>query len=176
MKPALRITAAALTLALALGIAAAATRIVVPKGTLVTLLFDQALSSKTAKIGDLVKLHVKQDVVSSGETILKTGAKVTGTITRVDKRKRYGVNARLRLTLDSVPSEFGRRLPLAARTSGKFAGEKTGGAAAATVGGAAVLGPVGLAGGYFVAGKHVEVKVGEELATEVTKDVVLKRK
>lgn len=140
----------------------------VPQGTQVTLVFDQALSSKTAKVGDPVKLHVKNSVMVNGRTVLRAGTKVTGVISKVDKRRRYGVNAEMRIALNPVRAGYGM-VTLEPRTKGKVVGNRTGQAAAATAGGAIVLGPIGLVGGYFVVGKEVNIKSGDVLETEVSK-------
>jgi hypothetical protein len=157
--------------------AASAARLVVPKGTQVTVVFDQALSSKTAKVGQRVRLHVAEDVVVGEQTVIKRDARVEGVISKVQKRKNYGRNAEMRIVLNPVRSVTGKLVPLEAGGKGtEVSGEKSAQAAGATVGGAVVLGPVGLVGGYFVHGKPVTIKKGDTLVTEVPKDVVLKRR
>lgn len=149
--------------------ASARERITVPKGTVVILVFDQALSSKTARVGQTVALHVKNSVKSAGHTVIAAGTRVTATISQVDKRKRYGVNAKMRLVINPVRSVYGGRINLEPRSEGKYVGgKKSGMAAGATAGGAMLLGPVGLAGGYFIVGKPVTIRVGDLLATEVS--------
>jgi len=161
---------------LAVSAIAQAERVRVLKGTEIILAFDQALSSKTATVGEPVSLHVVNDVTVAGHTILKAGTPVTATISQVDKRKRYGINAKMRIVLNPVKSTYGRMLALAPRSKGKFVGGKRSAeAAGATVGGAILLGPVGLLGGYFIVGKSVTINVGDQLTTEVTKSVTLKR-
>ncbi len=152
-------------------------RLVVPKGTQVIVTFDQALSSKTTKVGQSVRLHVTQDVQIGGETVIGKGARVQGVISQVTKRQNYGRNAEMRLILHSVRSLNGKMIPLEASGKGdEISGRKSAQAAGATVGGAVVLGPIGLVGGYFIHGKPVTIKVGDAFVTEVSKDVVLRRR
>ena len=107
-------------------------------------------------------------------TVLAAGKKVTATISQVDKRGHYGVNAKMRIVLNPVRSAYGGMINLEPRTKGKVvAGKKSNQAAGATAGGAILLGPVGLVGGYFIHGKAVTVKVGDQLVTEVSKTVML---
>ena len=154
-----------------------AARLVIPKGTQVTVAFDQALNSKTTKVGERVRLHVKDDVLVGGQKVIRRGARVQGVITKVSKRKHYGINAEMRMDLKPVRSVTGQMVPLEAGGKGEqISGKKSGQAAGATVGGAAVFGPVGLIGGYFISGKSVKIKVGDTLVTEVPKDVVLRRR
>ena len=106
----------------------------------------------------------------------KRGARVSGMISRVDQRKRYGVNAKMRIELSPVRSTYGETLKLEARSKGKYIqGNKSGKAAGATAGGAMVAGPVGLVGGYFIHGKTVQVRRGDILETEVARDTWLRR-
>lgn len=161
---------------LVISASAMAKPVTVPQGTQVALVFDQALSSKTAKVGQTVALHVKNDVSISKMTVLPAGTKVSGTISKVDKRQRYGINAQIRIALNPVKSTYGKMIYLEPIGKGKqIGGTQTEKAAGATVGGAVVLGPVGLIGGYFVPGKRVTIKAGDPLMTEVSKTVVLKK-
>lgn len=152
---------------------AATASVTVKKGTEVKLKFAQALSSRTVKAGDTVRLTVAEPLMVDGQTVLKEGASVTGVVEKVTKRSRYGINAQIRMVLNPVRTAMGKSLTLEPRGKGNVVGGKTGEAAAATVGGAAILGPVGLIGGYFITGKSVNVKVGDPLVTQVAKTVVV---
>lgn len=146
---------------------AAIAQLTVPAGTQVTLVFDQPLSSKTAKVGQQVRLHVANNVTVGRTVVLRSGTPVIGVLTRVDKRKAFGVNADMRMALNPV-SVRGGVIALQPRTKGDKVDEKTGTAAGASIGGAALLDPIGLVGGYFVKGKPVNIKVGDTLETEVS--------
>jgi len=154
---------------LVLPLSALADDITVPKGTDIVLSFDQNLSDKKAKDGDRVMLHVDKDVVVNGRTIIPEGAKAFGTITSVKGRARYGVNARIQMLIDPIAAVDGTKVPIGYKTKSSGNGN-TAGAAAATVGGAVILGPVGLVGGYFVVGKHVNVKPGDKMSVTADQD------
>jgi len=116
-------------------------------------------------------------VLVGGHKVIGKGALVQGVISKVSKRKNYGRNAEMRIVLEPVRSVTGVMVPLEASGKGEeISGRKSAQAAGATVGGAAVLGPVGLVGGYFIHGKPVTIKKGDTLVTEVPKDVVLRRR
>jgi len=142
----------------------------VPPGTEVVLIFDQALSSDTAKVGERVRMHVADDVMVGNDVVIRKGVGVSGVIAKVGKRERYGVNASMRLALNPVRSVSGTMIPLRPRSEGQRVGRKTGEAAAGTVAGAALLGPVGLVGGYFVAGQKAEIRTGDKLVTEAAQE------
>ena len=152
-------------------------RLVIPKGTEVTVTFDQALSSKTAKVDQRVRLHVADDVLVGGQKVIARGARVEGVISKVSKRKNYGRNAEMRIVLRPVASVMGKVVPLEAGGKGDVVGgRKSAQAAGATVGGAIAMGPVGLAGGYFIHGKSVTIKKGDTIVTQVPEDVVLRQR
>jgi len=161
-----------MTLPLAMGLAltlpALAENVSVPKGTDIVLAFDQSLSDKEAHDGDQVKLHVDKDVMVDGKTVIKEGTPVYGTITAVKKRARFGVNARIQMIIKPITAVDGKRLVIGYKTKSSDNGN-TAGAAAASVGGAVVLGPIGLVGGYFVVGKHVNIKPGDKMTVDVDK-------
>ena len=137
--------------------------------------FDKALSSRTSNVGDTVSLHVADNVMVGNKVVIKKGTKVTGVMSKVNHRKHYGVNAKIRLALNPIKSTYGKKISIEPRTKGDLVGGKTGEAAGAAIGGAAILGPIGLIGGYFVVGKPVTVKVGDPLSTLVSKNIVLRK-
>jgi len=143
--------------------------VTVPAGTEVPLVFDQGLSSQTAKAGDTVRLHVAGNVIVNGYTVLRDGTAVNGVVARAEKRKRYGVGGKLRIALNPVSSHHGAAIPLQPRSESSQVSGKTARAAAGVV-----LGPVGLVSGYFVSGKVVTIKPGDALVTQVAKPVVLR--
>ena len=151
------------------GIAAAGQSL--PAGTEVNLRFDDALSSRSAKAGDRVHLHVSRDVIVKGRMEISAGTQVKGTIAHVSKNDRFGKNARLRIVLDPV-MVHGVKVNLEPRDKGKeLAGTRTDEAAAASGGGLLALGPIGLAAGYFVVGHPVQVMPGDRLRTVVSRTV-----
>lgn len=138
----------------------------VPKGTHVTLAFDDAVSSKTAHVGDKIRLHVANDVIVNNVTVLHAGTPVKGLISGVRKHTHFGVNASMHITLEPING-----IPLVPRTEEKLSGSRADHAAEVSGAGALVLGPVGLLGGYFIVGKPVEIKQGDTIETETSKGV-----
>src|SRR5258706_7794489 len=110
--------------------------ITVPKGTDVVLAFDQELSSKHAKVGEQVKFHVVDSVIVGGKTVIKAGTPASGVITKVEKRKHFGVNARMMIDLQTVRSTNGAMIPLETKRKGSVIDARTAASRAATGGGA----------------------------------------
>ncbi len=155
--------------------AAHAEDVILHKGANIVLIFDNRLSSKTAKEGDKVKFHVAEDVMANNETVISEGTHVTGTVTKVKKRGRFGVNARIQLLMSNIMTVSGKYAPLGFKSKWQEIGGKTGEATAASVGSAVILGPLGLAAGYFVVGKTVDAKLGDKITVEVTQDTFIKK-
>jgi hypothetical protein len=140
----------------------------VPAGTPVTLTFDQAVNSRHAKVGDKIKMHVTNDVVVNGATVLKAGTPVWADVDSVKKNERFGINAQMKLDLENVNG-----IPLKGKDAGKLSGSRADHAALAAGGGALLLGPIGLLGSYFVVGKPLKIKQGQTFQTVVAQDTVV---
>ncbi len=142
-----------------------------PAGTEVILRFDQYLSSRTAKPGEVVRLEVAEPVIVNGETLIPAGRSVRGVLTKVSQNQHFGVNARMRIALDPIWIHH-HEVTLEPRDKGKvIGGTRSDMAGAASGGGLIVLGPLGLAAGYFVVGHSVHVRPGDHLRTVVNQSV-----
>jgi hypothetical protein len=160
---------------LALGLAGAAISAaqVVAQGTDVHLKFMQKIDSRKAHVGDKVKLAVADAVRVNGKTVMPVGMPVTGVIEKVAHRDHFGKNATIRLVLN--PVRVGNSMvTLEPRDKQSITGRRSDTAGAASAGGALVLGPIGLIGGYFVTGKPVKVQVGDPLLTSVSRTVAVR--
>ena len=179
MRVVVRHLIAAMMLSFAVGLFAVPTvqRVIVPQGTLVNLVFDQPVSSETARVGDIVYLHVRDNVGIGPTTVIRAGTPVTGVLTSVKHRQHFGVNAKIMMALNPVMSTFGRSISLDFVQAGhRIGGSKSTTAGAASVGGAILLGPVGLVGGFFVSGKRVEIRAGQPLTAQVAVTTRLRRR
>ncbi len=141
--------------------------------TEVKLAFDDDVNSKTAKKGDIVHLHVTEPVSIADKQVIAANTPVIGTVKEVHRRAHFGTNAKVQLVLNPIKTTTGTMIPLGFKTkTGDLS--RPGTAAGTSVGAAAVLGPIGLLGGYFVVGKSVHVKPGDKLTVEVSKDTLVK--
>jgi hypothetical protein len=144
----------------------------VPAGTKVSLGFTQQLDSRHARKGDLVHLRAQEDVTVNGEKVIARGASVTARVMDVQKPKRFGQKAVIKLDQVRVRGVDGRQIQLGQYTSGKrFGDPKAGGAAA---GGLIVLGPIGLAAGAFFKGGHLVIKPGTTVVGAVEHDTTVR--
>ena len=80
----------------------AADALVLHKGTPLCLLATETVSSTTAKAGDHVTFRVDNDLSVQGLTVVSPGAKIDGTITKVQKPRNWLRDARLGFSLDTL--------------------------------------------------------------------------
>ncbi|MCC6441911.1 MAG: hypothetical protein IT210_00485 [Armatimonadetes bacterium] len=149
---------------------AQAEEVLVSKGTEIPLKFASSVRSKTSKVGQKVYFTVSQDVVLGSILIVKKGTRTTGTIRAIKRPGKFGKSARVHIDLDAVEAVDGTPIPLQNITRTHKQGETTATAGAASIGGALILGPVGVVSGLFVKGREVEAKPGRALNVEVVRD------
>jgi len=135
-------------LALALVVPALAQAgVTVPEGTKISVVTDQSVSSKTAKIGQTVSASVAQDVTAGGKVVIPKGSPVKLTVSGVQASGRLSTPAKLYLRLRSV-IVGGKPYTIATSSAGRTLGGK-GKRDAGFIGGGAAGGAVigALAGG-----------------------------
>ncbi len=135
-------------LALALVVPALAQAgVTVPEGTKISVVTDQSVSSKTAKIGQTVSASVAQDVTSGGKVVIPKGSPVKLTVSGVQASGRLSTPAKLYLRLRTV-TVGGKTYTIATSSAGRTLGGK-GKRDAGFIGGGAAGGAVigALAGG-----------------------------
>jgi hypothetical protein len=146
MNPRIRTIAILLAVALALPVLAQAGG-TVPEGTKISVVTDQAVSSKTAKIGQTVTGTVSQDVTSGGKVVIPKGSAAKLTVSIVQASGRLSTPAKLYLRLRTV-TVGGKTYTFATSSAGRTEGGK-GKRDAGFIGGGAAGGAIigALAGG-----------------------------
>jgi hypothetical protein len=95
-----------------LSVLACSAQSVLPEGTKLRVRLDQNISSATAEEGQIVELSVT-DAVKAGDTIvIPEGARVTGTITQAQERRRLGRAGKLDFSIDRVKTVDNQWIPL----------------------------------------------------------------
>jgi hypothetical protein len=123
-------------------------------GTPVHVKLTKAISSATAKVGEVVEFEVSEDVLVDGIRVIPRGAKAGGTVTEAEAKKRMGHGGKLTLAIQSV--RLGNNEKAAVRS---------------------FLETTGAAGGVLplAHGKDVVFTEGTEFTAFVDGDVYLKR-
>jgi len=119
----------------------------VPQGAKITVVTDQSVSSKTAKIGQTVSASVAQDVTAGGKVVIPKGSPVKLTVSGVQASGRLSTPAKLYLRLRTM-TVGGKTYTIATSSAGRTLGGK-GKRDAGFIGGGAAGGAVigALAGG-----------------------------
>jgi hypothetical protein len=135
-----------LTLALALPLLVQASG-TVPAGAKISVVLDQSVSSKTAKIGQTVTGTVSQDVTSGGTVVIPKGSAAKLTVSSVQASGRLSTPAKLYLRLRTV-TVGGKTYTFSTSSAGRTEGGK-GKRDAGFIGGGAAGGAIigALAGG-----------------------------
>ncbi len=120
---------------------------VIPAGTHIAVTIQQALGSKISQTGDTFTATVAAPIIVDGTTVIRAGARASGTVVDAKALGRFKGNAVLQLRLDTVRAS-GATYQVRSSTLERVEGGK-GKRTAGLVGGGAGLGAIigGLAGG-----------------------------
>jgi hypothetical protein len=150
-----------------LSVWACSAQVVLPEGTKVRVRLDQHISSATAQEGQIVELSVT-DAVMVGESVaIPEGARVTGTITQAQEKRRMGRAGKLDFSIDRVKTQDNQWIPLrytVTKKSGQSHAVSTG---ILTAGVAAVFWP---AAPVFLLRKGADITINRGTAFDVFTD------
>ncbi|HNW34863.1 MAG TPA: hypothetical protein PKM25_08025 [Candidatus Ozemobacteraceae bacterium] len=144
----------------------------VPKGTLVRLRLEQSLSTRTNKTGDMVKLLAVEAIKLGDTVVIKKGGLAQAQLEKVRGPGRFGRNGSIKIRYLFVTSARGRQIPIVLGERATKANQSMGLAAGASAAGYMILGPIGVVGGAFVKGHHIDIPAGTELMVEVENDFI----
>jgi hypothetical protein len=165
----------------------------IPQGTAISVVTDQAISSKDAKIGQPVTGTVAKDVTVGGKLVIPKGSAVKLTVSSVQASGRLSTPAKLYLRLRSV-TVGGKTYTLATSSAGRtekgkgkrdagfigggaaggaVIGALAGGGKGAAIGAAAGAG-AGTAGAAATGKKDIEFSAETKLTFTTRADVVIK--
>lgn len=142
---------------------AAASAQVIPENTPVTVQTLEEISSKTAQVGDPVRLEVIDDVVIGGVTVIPAGTPAYGEITAAQKNGHLGKSGKLTIEIEGVRYGSGRM-----RLRGSRASTGSGGGTA-SIATAALVSPLGL----LIHGKSAAVPIHTKFLAYVANDTAM---
>ena len=146
----------------------------VPAGTVVRLQLMETLKPSVTKKGDRVLLKLTHNLIVNNKLVAPVGAPAEGIVTSVKKPRSFGRPSEIRLSVKSLKTLGDPTLPLSEGEASKKATEFEASYAAAagtSLVGALALGPLGLAGGFFIRGNAKEVPAGAIMYSETEKNV-----
>ncbi len=144
--------------------------VTVPKETLVKIKLLTELDSAKSKVGDKVHYRVIEDVMIKDRLVIPAGTEGVGAVQEATAAKRLGVDGRLLVDFKSLPAIDGTRVSLVMEETATEKNKSLEMAAGAGMAGVILLGPIGLAGAYFIKGKDVVITKGTEFYVEVMRD------
>ncbi len=144
--------------------------VTVPKEALVKIKLLTELDSAKNKVGDKVHYRVIEDVMIKDRLVIPAGTTGVGRVQDVQTAKRLGVDGRLTVDFRSVAAIDGTFVSLVMNEKATEKNQSLEIAAGAGMAGVILLGPVGLAGAYFIKGKDVTITMGTEFYIEVSRD------
>lgn len=86
--------------------------VTVPDGTKLRVRLDQTISSASAEAGQTVELSVTEAVRINGDVVIPEGARVTGTVTQAQEKRRMGRAGKLDFSVERVRAIDGEWIPL----------------------------------------------------------------
>ena len=122
--------------------------------TQIKVAITQTISSKDAKVGDIVNFKVIEQIKKDDLVLIDTGTVVTGEIIEAEKSRSLGKGGKLDFIINTVTAVDGQLIKVRV-SSKKMTGQKTtGGVVAAAI----IFSPLAL----FLKGKNVVIEAGKE--------------
>lgn len=142
----------------------------VPEATLVKIRLLEEVNSSSARVDQEIPYRVASDVMVEGRLVLPAGTEGRARVVKVEAAGSLGRSGRVELDFGVVRAIDGTDIRM--HVDEKAAEQNTqAAAAAASVAGAVLLGPIGLVGGYFVRGQDHVIPAGTEFYVEVDNPV-----
>ncbi len=105
------------------------------------LQLDSTISSETARVEDRVNARLSRDVLINGKVAIASGARLEGTVTRVDRGGKFKDRPRLGIAFNTLVLADGTRVSIQTDTIFRE-GDSPAGQVSAKVGGSAMIGAI----------------------------------
>lgn len=152
-----------------------------PGNTVMKFRFMDELSPATSRVGDFVRLELTSDLIVNQCLVAPAGSLLITEVRDVKRPRMFGVPGEVRLSFNELkplgtqrpPVYVGKESQNAIKDARKAGDRGEGaviGAGAASVAGAALLGPVGLVSGVFIRGNSLKIRVGSVTFVQTSGD------
>jgi hypothetical protein len=145
----------------------------IPAATILKAAFAKTLTVRNVSKGDIVELNATEDCVVGGVLTVAKGDRVFAEVTNVKMPRSFGRTSEISVEFREAEAISGRRIPVVLGPQAKKAMQIDSGvigAAGASVAGAVLLGPLGLAGGFLVRGSDKQIPAGSLIYVETSED------
>ncbi|MBR0043882.1 MAG: hypothetical protein IJP56_03500 [Synergistaceae bacterium] len=152
-----------------------------PAKYVLKLRFMDELSPAISKKGDQVRLELMSDVIINGCLVAPAGSLLLTEIREVKKPRMFGVPGEVRLNFKelrplgpqhpnvTIGAEAQKAIADARKAGDRGEGPVIG-AGAASIAGAAILGPIGLVSGFFIRGNSLKIAAGSRTYLQIAED------
>ncbi len=143
------------------------------KGSHIKLRLEQTVNTKSAQPGEPLVFSIADNTFVDGTVlVVAQGAFAAGTVSSVRRGARFGRSGQINIQVYGVDALDGTALPVEIRSmTGKtLSKQHLGMAVGASTVGYLALGPLGLAGGWFVKGRDVEIPQDTEFVGATVAD------
>jgi|GEM_PF-6878095 len=137
------------------------------------VVLNEPINTKSNVVGDAISFTVVDDVKVGNALVIASGTTGEGQISALKKGRSFGRNGSLDISFDEISAVDGTTFSAIQGAEAKEQTKTSLKAAGASVAGVAVLGPVGLVGGFFVKGKDVDLPSGTEIYVQPTAAVAI---
>lgn len=144
--------------------------VVLPKDSLLKIVFTEEFSSRNNKAGDTVYFKAADNLYVDDVLVLPKGATGVGMIKKIRKPSAFGRDARIDIEFVYVYGVDGTRIPIYVGELAEQEAKTVAAGVGASVVGCIALGPVGLIGGAFVKGKQVVIPAGTMSVVQTSED------
>ena len=146
-------------------------KVILPGGTVVTVVAVNPVSSSTAKVGDTFAIQAQSDVVANGWIAIAKDAPGQGTVVSVDQAGSHGHPGSLGIQMDWIYAVDGEKIRLTSQDINQEGESKAGVSSTVTIISWATLGLVGLFAHNFVKGRDVTLDDTHPLKAYVSDSV-----
>ncbi len=134
--------------------------------SLVKIRLLSSVDSGESRVGEDIQYRVIEDVIVEGRVVIPAGSEGVGTVTEVSSAGMLGRDGRVVIDFGSVPALDGNAIRIKVDEKATEKNRSLELAAGASMAGILLLGPIGLAGGYFIRGRDVDIPAGTEFFVE----------
>lgn len=142
----------------------------IPKNKLIKIKTFDKVSSVSSKSGDKVRFEVAENIYIDSKLVIPAGSKGILEVSHVEKSGNLGKEGKINLEFSKLMAIDGSQLKVDLNEEAQLMNRSQQLALGASILGAAVLGPVGLAAGYFVKGNEEVLPKGSEIYVQTVKN------
>ena len=158
--------------------------VTVPANTVMKFRFMDELSPAKSRVGDYVRLELTSDLIVNNFLVAPAGSLLITEVRDVKRPRMFGIPGEVRISFNELKPlgpqhptvKVGKESENAIKEARRVGDRGEGGivgAGAASVAGAALLGPVGLVGGLFIRGNSIRIPEGSVTFAQISEDIAV---